>query len=395
LFYNPGILGGMNVTSDSYRRVPLRIAALVTLLVLAGCGGESDAAPAAKGGPGGGGPGGRGGGRPSNVETALVETGDVSRTVTVSGVVEPIRTIGVNSQLAGALLSVRVEEGSQVSQGQVLAQIDDRELAAQEGSAVANFNVAKAKLDRSEQLRTKQFITAEEYERDRTAYVAAEAALDQLRTRRGYAVVRAPVSGVVLQKLVESGDAVGQNTRLFNIGDISTKVVRAGVSELDVGTLRPGTTVQVALDAVPGRQLTGRVRRIFPSADPTTRLVPVEVALEGEAMQLARPGFLARLTLPAGTQRGVLLVPASAIQGSTGNEAVFVVTEGKASRRVVQTGGGAGEKVQIVSGLREGEIVVKSGGNAVRDGAEVRIVNGPGKPVAATAASGNAKGGAE
>jgi RND family efflux transporter MFP subunit len=383
----------MNVTSDSYRRAPLRIAALMTLLVLAGCGGESDAATA-KGGPGGGGAG-RGGGRPSNVETALVESGDVSRNVTVSGVVEPIRTIGVNSQLAGALLAVRVEEGSQVGQGQVLAQIDDRELAAQEGSAVASFNVAKAKLDRSEQLRTKQFITAEEYERDRTAYVAAEAALDQLRTRRGYAVVRAPLSGVVLQKLVESGDAVGQNTRLFNIGDVSTKVVRAGVSELDVGALTPGTTVQVALDAVPGRQFSGRVRRIFPSADPTTRLVPVEVALEGEAMQLARPGFLARLTLPAGTQRGVLLVPASAIQGSTGNETVFVVTDGKATRRPVQTGGGAGEKVQILSGLREGEIVVKSGANAVRDGADVRVVNGPGKTAPASKAGANSKGGAE
>jgi membrane fusion protein, multidrug efflux system len=388
----------MKVKIEFLRRAPVRFGVLMTLLVLAACGQESDAAPsggAAKGGAGGGrgGPGG-GGGRPSVVETAVAEPGEVTRTVTVSGVVEPIRTVGVNSQLAGALLSVRVEEGVQVAQGQVIAQIDDRELAAQEASAVASFNVAKARMDRSETLRAKQFITAEEYEQDRTAFVAAEAQLDQLRTRRGYALVRAPVSGVVLQKLVEAGDAVGQNTRLFNIGDVSTKVVRAGVSELDVGTLTQGTTVQVALDAVPGRQFSGRVRRIFPSADPTTRLVPVEIALEGEAMRLARPGFLARLTLPAGTQRGVLLVPASAIQGSTGNESVFVVVDGKATRREVETAPGSGDRVQILSGLRAGEVVIARGGNAVRDGADVRVVNGPGA-AAAPAAGGEPKGAAK
>ena len=346
------------------------------LLVMAACGEESNAASPGGSGGGPGGPGGPPGGRETVVEVSAAEAGEISRTVSLSGTVEPIRTIGVNSQLAGALLSVRVEEGNSVSTGQVLAQIDDRELAAQELSAVAEFNVAAAALARSEQLRERQFITAAEYERDRTAFIAAEASLQQLRTRRGYALVRSPVTGVVLKKLVEAGDVVGQQTRLFDIGDVSTKVVRAGVSELDVAALTPGMEVAVALDAVPGRQFSGTIRRIFPSADPTTRLVPVEVALSGEASRLASPGFLARVELPVGTRSNVLLVQASAVQGATGSEAVFVVADGKAARREVEVGSWARDRVEIISGLQPGELVVTSGGNGLRDGAAVRVVEG-------------------
>ena len=199
--------------------------------VLAACG-DGEAAPQ----PGGGGPGGQ---MAAAVATGVVEVGTISREVTVSGVVEPIRTVAVNSQLAGSLLAVEVEEGMPVRQGQVLARVDDRELAAQEVSAEAAFAVAQAAYERAEQLRRSQVITIGEYERDRTAYAAALAQLDQLRTRRGYAVVRSPLNGIVLEKRVEAGDVVAPQTQLFRIGDVSTLVVRVPVSELDVVELSP------------------------------------------------------------------------------------------------------------------------------------------------------------
>lgn len=354
------------------------------LLVVAACGGEGEAAPGgAAGGPGGGGRGGRGG--PPAVETALVETGSIARQVNVSGVVEPIRTVAVNSQLSGALLSVNVEEGARVQQGQVLARIDDRELAAQEANAEASFNVAQAAYERAEQLRERQVITIGEYERDRTAFAAAQAQLEQIRTRRGYATVRAPVTGVVLEKRVEAGDAVGQQTPLFTLGEVSTMVVRVPVSELDVVALQQGDRVSVMLDAYPGRTLTGRIRRVFPSADPATRLVPVEVALDGEGAALARPGFLARVRFALGAREGVLLVPASALVGGSGSDAVFVVSDGTAVRRTIETGITWEGKVEVVSGLSAGETVVVTGANEVRDGTAVRVVAGPGAEATATA----------
>lgn len=364
-------------------RFPLLGLLLGLSVAAAACGGESEAAQGGgRGGPGGGG-GGRGGpgggrGGPAVVETAPVALGTIAREVTVSGTVEPIRTVAVNAQMAGALLDVGVEEGSPVRQGQVLARIDAREIAAQVRSAQASYDVAQAALERAEQLRQRQVITAAEYERDQAARDAARAQLDGLRTRQGYSVVRAPASGVVTVKSVESGDVVGAQTKLFEIADVSTMVVPVRVSELDVVKLSPGDRVRVELDALPGQTLDGRIRRVFPSADPATRLVPVEVALQGEGARSARPGFLARVSLALGQNQNVKLVPQSAIVQSAGETSVFVVKDGKAERRPVETGLTSEGKVEVLSGLEPGEAVVTLGNNNVRDGAEVRVVAGPG-----------------
>jgi membrane fusion protein, multidrug efflux system len=356
----------------------MRLLVLVTLTALAAaCGRESDAAqPAAGGGPGGRPGGGRGG--PPAVETAAVTLGSIARELEVTGSVEPLRSVGVNAQVGGALISVGVEEGSFVRQGQVLARLDDREVAAQAASARANWEVARDALARARQLRERQVITEAEYERDRAAEAAARAALDGVRTRQGYTVIRSPLSGVVIEKQVEAGDVIGAQNRLFSIADLSTLVVRVGVSELEIASLSPGQSVRVMFDAHPGQRFEGRVRRIFPAADAGTRLVPVEVALTGDGARAARPGYLARIGFALGARDGVLLVPASAIIGAAGAQNVYVVRNGRAERRRVETGLSSEGRVEIVSGLAEGDPVVVTGASTLRNDVEVRVVAGPG-----------------
>ncbi len=316
--------------------------------------------------------------RAAAVEVTPAQIGSIARTLTVSGVVEPIRTVGVNSQLSGALVSVLAEEGNMVRAGQVLARLDDRELQAELVAAEAAFQVAEAAYQRAVQLRDRQVITLPEYERERTAHAATKARLDQVRTRLGFATITATIAGVITKKEVEAGDVVASQSRLFDLADLSVLVVRVQVSELDVVHLREGNPVSIGLDAFPGRELRGRIRRVFPAADPTTRLVPVEVALEGEAMDLARPGFLARATFALEEHTGVLLVPASAVTVSGGSEAVFVVKEGKAEQRQVTTGLIWQGRVEILSGLRPDEVVVIAGNNALQHGTPVRVVSAPG-----------------
>lgn len=340
----------------------------------AGCGEKS----AANEGMARGRPGGPGGARVAPVEIAPVEVGTIARHVLVSGVVEPIRSIGINSQLSGAIMAVEVQEGDVVRPGTVLARLDDRELRAQVASAEAAYEVAAATFQRSEQLRARQVITAAEYDRDRAALAAAEAQLAQLRTRLDYTTVRAPIHGIITEKRVEAGDIVGAQTRLFTIAVTDTMVVRVQVSELDVVELRPGATVSVVLDAYPDRRIDGRIRRIFPSADPATRLVPVEVALQGEAARIARAGFLARVDLTLGARSNVLLVPAAAIVGDADAPAVFVHEDGIARRRSVRTGATSEGRVEILSGLTAGESVITLGNNTLRDGMQVRVVERPG-----------------
>jgi membrane fusion protein, multidrug efflux system len=377
--------------AGSRRRIVAGLAAAVAVLATAACGGSGDATPAVgqgAGRPGGGGPGGPGGARMAPVETAVAERGTIARRVTVSGVVEPIRSIGVNSQLAGALLAVNVEEGTRVGVGTVLARMDDRELRAQVEGARTSLEVARSAFERSEQLLARQVITAAEWDRDRAAHAAARSQLDQLRTRLGFATVASPIAGVVTDKLVERGDVVGSQARLFTIADVSTLVVRVPVSELEVGELAPGGVAEVTLDALPGQRLEGRIRRIFPSADPSTRLVPVEVALSGDAARVAKPGFLARVTLPLSTAADALMVPASAIVGENGAQAVFVVEDGKATRRAVVAGMVSEGRVQILSGLEAGDEVVTVGTNGLRDGATVRVVGTGGNREQGTGNSG-------
>lgn len=306
------------------------------------------------------------------VETATVTLSSLSRNVTISGVVEPLRTVGVNSQLSSTVLFVGAEEGDRVGGGQILARLEAAELQAAVASAEASHEVAQAAWERARQLYEEQIITLAEYERDRAAAAATEATLEQLRTRLGYATIRSPLTGVVLEKDVEAGDLVAPQQQLFRVADISTLVVRVGVSELDVVQLGEGDTVAVVLDAFPDQPVRGRIRRVFPAADPQSRLVPVEVALEPGSP--ARPGFLARVELRFDAREEVPVIPAAAVVRGAGGQAVFVVQEGRAQRRSVQIGQTYEGRVEVQAGLAPGDVVVVKGNASLRDGARVRVL---------------------
>ena len=357
----------------------------IGLAGLAACGnGNGQGAGPAAGGP-------NAAPREIPVEIAVATLGTAARTVTATGTVEPIRTVTINSQLAGAVRSVAVEEGDAVRAGTLLARIDSRELEAQLGSARATLEVAQRAAERAETLRKQEIITVAEYERDVAAHAAARAAFEQLRTRIGYASVRAPIAGVVLTKNVEMGDIVASQSVLFTIGDVATLVVRLPISELDVTALDQGDAVSLLMDAVPGRTLPGRIRRVFPSGDPTTRLVPVEVVLTGEAAREARPGFLARVEFQLDPRSGVLLVPAGALVDDAGGSAAFVIEGGKAHRRPVKRGGIFQGRVEITDGLAAGDTVAVAGVTTLRDGAAIRVVQAP--QLAAPEASRSSAGG--
>ena len=354
----------------------------------AACGdarGEAGNAPgrAGGGGPGGGpggspggnrGPGGGANARPSPVEVVTVARGTLARTTTVAGILEPLRTVGVNAQLSGSLLSVNAEEGNYVREGQTLARIDARELEAQVRSAEASLEFAQSSATRSDELWRQKIITASEYERDRAGLAAAQASLEQLKTRLGYAVIRSPISGVVTEKRLEAGDIVSPQTRLFSVADVSMLVSRVMVSELEVPLLKTGATVDVTVDALGGARVQGRIRRVFPAADSVTRLVPVEVALTGSSLSQLRPGYTIRSTFRLGTRDDVLIIPTRAVMGPLGARAVVAVRQGRAERRIVRVGPDIEGTTQVLEGLSLGDTVIVAGQALLRDGAPVRIV---------------------
>ncbi len=359
-----------------------RSRALLSLYLMAplvACGGSGEARTT-KGRPGRGGP------TTTPVEIALAEYGRVTRTSTVAGIIEPVRVVGVNSQLAGALGRVLVLEGARVAEGDTLATIVVPELDAQLKSSEAALEFARSTAARSEELFKGRIITAAEVERDRAALAAARSTLEALKARIAYASVRAPMAGVITERSVETGDIVSPNQRLFTIADVSTLVTRVQVSELEVGALSSGQEVKLTVDAVPGEQFSGRIRRIFPSADSTTRMIPVEVALTGQSTARLRPGYTARTTFHLQSRNDALLVPVRAVQGAAGSQSVYVVREGKPARQPIRAGAEVDGKVEIVDGLKVGDTVIVAGATEVREGGSIRIV----QPLAPEEATGSA-----
>lgn len=375
---------------------PLRacLGVAVCLLALAGCGTDTAAANGngnsnavrPGGSQSGGGRGGFGGfnmgpsGQPSPVEIATVERVGIARTSLVTGQLSPLRVVGVTSIVSGPLLRVPVEEGSVVREGDVLAELDARELQAQLNAAEKNLVFAKSTAARSSELYQRGVVTAAEYERDQAALGAAEASVSQLSTRYGFTKIRSPINGVVTQRFVQAGDVVGGNTRMFTVADVSTLVTQLPVSELEVPFLKPGADVDVQVDAL-GRSVPGRVRRIFPAADSVTRLVPVEVAISGSIARQLRPGYTVRVTLQLDERPNALVVPTRAIVGAAGSQSVYLIREGRAERRRVRAGPDTDGQTEIFEGLVVGDTVITTGNALLRDGATVRIVD-PLKPEA-------------
>jgi membrane fusion protein (multidrug efflux system) len=325
-----------------------------------------------------------------------VSRGSVAREATVAGVLSPIRSVGVNAQLGGALLSVRVEEGDVVRVGQVLAEVDSREVRAQLRSSEANLALAKSTAERSAVLYKDRVVTAAEHERDQAALASAQASVDALRLRLAYAQVRAPVSGVITDKRAEAGDVVGAQARLFTIADVSTLVVRVQVSELDITGIHEGQAADITVDAITDAKFRGTIRRIFPAADSVTRMVPVEIGVAGPATARLKPGYLARVTVKLGERPGVLLTPLSSVVGARDARAVYLLHGAKVERRLVRVGQASGDVVEILEGISEGDTVVIAGAEQLRDGAEVRIVApiGSAAPRRDAATKGDTKGGA-
>lgn len=322
----------------------------------------------------------RGGGareaRALPIQAIEVYPRDLSRTVTVSNAVEPLRTIRLASRTEGVLTEVLVEEGDAVAAGQLLARIDVREQQAELARARARLHERESTFERFEQLRERNYVDLASYEAARAELEVAATEVELWETRVEFGRVVSSIDGTVVARYIEPGEAISRHAALFSIADLSSLVVRLGVSELDVGNLRVGDAVVVDVDAVGERNpLAGVIRRIFPAADIDSRRITVEVGLPQALASGVRPGFLARARILVEQRADVLAVPAGSIAESDGEFFVMVVNgDDRLERRVVEPGVVRGAWREILSGLDAGERVVSANPLEMTAGERVRVV---------------------
>ena len=303
------------------------------------------------------------------------EAGDV----TAYGIVRPDREGVLSFKISGLVKTIAVDEGDAVSKGDVLAELDKREIDADARRAAAAAAKAKRDVERLKPLFEKGFASNQAMQDAETAYDQALAERTRVEFNRALSKIVAPADGVVLGRMAEPNEIVNPGQPILTVSQGGGGfIVKAGLADRDVARIRIGATAQVTLDAFPGQTIAGTVRRIAAASEDRTGTFEVEIALAGTPEGTAS-GFIgeARIEPADDGREAALAVPATAIlegHGSTAN--VYLVDEKTmtVTQRRIGVGQVSGEEVIVSQGLEEGDRVVSAGAPYLREGAKVRIV---------------------
>ena len=270
------------------------------------------------------------------IPTAAIERRDIVVDASATGAVEPINVVEVKSKASGQITQMPVETGTLVKPGDLIVQLDTRDVKNQWDQSNADVQAAEAKLQvseaqkkRSDDLFASRIITAQEHETAALDYANAKAQLVRARTnldisqqRLEDATVRAPINGTVIEKTVSLGQVItsgtsslGGGTTLIKMADLNKVRVRALVTEADIGTIQAGLNATVTVDAYPDRPFRGTVEKIEPQAvvQQSVTMFPVLITisnLEG----LLKPGMNGEVSILIDRRDNVLAVPNDAIR---------------------------------------------------------------------------------
>jgi len=317
------------------------------------------------------------------IQAAVVETKSTSVPirVEVTGQVAPIFQATLSSRIQGTIDKLLVREGSRVSKGQLLIQLDSRDLQADLARAHAEVENAKAHLDRMNQLYAQDAVSKQEMENATRAYRVAEASRRAVEAQLSYTMVRAPFEGVITEKKVEAGELASPGQPLLKMEDPLHLRLEATVAEGDLKSVSRGDKIPVVIDALGGQALTGLVSQILPAGDPQTHTFMVKVDLP--KIPGLKTGMFGRFQLDKGLTQ-TILVPSAAVVERGELSSLYVVGSDQTARlRWVKLGRRFEQQVEILSGLNIGERVLVDGSRGV-DGAAVQIVEMVASPTGKT-----------
>ncbi len=336
-----------------------------------------------------------------NAATVVMQSQSQSDALlTASGYVVAQRKAAVASKGTGRLVYLGVVEGDKVKNDQVIARIEDSDVKAQFNEAKANLELnevgledAKKNYDRNEQLLKSGSVTESTFQGFETQYKKAQASVDVAKANLESAevaventVVRAPFDGTVLTKDADVGEIVapmagGVNSRgaVVTIADMSSLQVETDVSESNIEKVRTGQECQITLDAYPDVHYDGYVAKIVPTADRGKATVMVKVAFKKYDSNVlpemsAKVLFLkTERTNGAGDNSGKLVVPSTAVVTRDGQKVVFKIKDNKAVETSVDLGQIVGDNIEVKSGLADGDQIIESPGDQIKDGVKVAV----------------------
>ena len=323
----------------------------------------------------------------ASIPTAIAERKDIRFSVKAAGEIGPAEQVSVRPEINGKIDALPVDLGDRVKKGDLLVQLDDKELQQQRASLVTEIERAKLQqtqaernFKRAKELHESNLISQEVFENTKTDYDLARNAversqreLDIVDERLTRTKITAPFDCTILTRPVSIGQAVSgsggfnSGTEVLTIADLNSMVINAHINQADVTRLHSDQLVDVAVEAVPGLTLTGRVERIAPQATIKNNIkgFAVRILLK-DVGDKVRPGMTANITIPVSSADNVLAVPLAAVftdrDPDTGENERYVYVQDKQSgsyeRRDVRVGVSDLFHAEIEDGLQPGEVVL-------------------------------------
>jgi membrane fusion protein (multidrug efflux system) len=313
---------------------------------------------------------------PSRLENLALE-------VEALGTAKASESVDVTAKVSNLVTAIRFTEGQQVPKGEILLELDGEQARADLAVANAALTESASQVKRSRELYATKVLSDQQIEQIEATHAANLARVSAAKSRLSDTVIRAPFNGRVGLRRVSVGSLVAPGTVITTLDDTSSIKLDFTVPERVVAAMRAGLEIEATSVAYPGQTFTGRVASVDSRVDPGTRSVIVRAIVPNE-QGLLKPGMFMNVRLSRGAA-DVLVVPEEALVPEQGDVFVFVVQDGKATKRKIQAGQRTIGSVQVTDGLQAGELVVTEGTQKLRDGASVTLVESAAAPKRAVA----------
>jgi membrane fusion protein (multidrug efflux system) len=326
----------------------------------------------------------RSGGReraPAGVVVAEVVRDRIERSVSAIGKAEPLRSIALAPAAGGRVVEIVASGGEAVSVGDPVLRLDDDSEQSDMAEAQAELARAKAAFERATSLQAQGRVAQTTFEAAETELRTAEAAVSRARKSLDDRTLRAPYSGVIGFLSIDLGAIVEPGDTVAILDDISSLDVDFSVPERFFGEARAGAPIRATTEIFPGEVFGGEVTGIERRIDQVSRSFMARARVPNDGLRLPAGAFM-RVTLVLEAGDG-LLIPEEAVVAEGGETYVYVVEDGRSTRRAVTLGQRLPGRVAVTAGVAQGDLVITRGLQKARDGAPVNILSTEPAPAAA------------
>ena len=307
---------------------------------------------------------------PILVETGQAELHTFESAFSYLGTFEPFRQNTIGSDASGKIIRLNIEEGDRVSQGTVIAKIDDEMLRLQLDNAEVSIEGQKNDDNRYTNLSKENAVAGVQVEKTKLGLRSAEIQKKQIQKQLKSTTITAPFSGVITKKMVDLGSVIGPGSPLVEITDISSLKLTVNVPERDILKFKLGQAVSVKADIYGDKSFDGKVTTISVQADKSHNF-KVQITVKN-MQQTLMAGMYGSVKLTNNNSVTKLAVPRKALVGSSRNPQVYVVRNGKAVLVSFNAGTSDGEFIEVISGITKNDLIVLKGQVNLQDQAKVK-----------------------